>query len=81
MGSSPETQRELDSEGRDELKVFWTSLETFKPPPVPTDAQIDILITQPEDMDWSGLPVHGAAGLELGLIKAYALPWNMRSAR
>lgn len=46
-----------------------------------SDAQIDVLIAQPEDMDWDGLPVHGAAGLELGLIKAYALPWNMRSAR
>jgi hypothetical protein len=41
---------------------------------------IDILIAQPEDMMWNGLPVHGAAGLELGLIKAYQLPWNMRSS-
>jgi hypothetical protein len=44
------------------------------------DAQIEVLVAQPEDMEWNGLPVHGAAGLELGLIKAYALPWNMRSA-
>lgn len=44
-------------------------------------AEIDVLIAQPEDMLWNGLPVHGAAGLELGLIKAYALPWNMRSAK
>lgn len=44
-------------------------------------AEIDVLIAQPEDMQWNGLPVHGAAGLELGLIKAYALPWNMRSAK
>lgn len=44
-------------------------------------AKIDVLIAQPEDMQWHGLPVHGAAGLELGLIKAYALPWNMRSAK
>lgn len=43
-------------------------------------ARIEVLIAQPDDMDWNGLPVHGAAGLELGLIKAYALPWNMRSA-
>jgi len=41
---------------------------------------IDILIATPEDMEWNGLPVHGAAGLELGLIKKYSLPWNMRSA-
>ncbi|MFN3725269.1 MAG: GIY-YIG nuclease family protein [Allosphingosinicella sp.] len=46
-----------------------------------SDAQIDVLIAQPEDLQWNGLPVHGAAGLELGLIKAYALPWNMRSAK
>lgn len=44
------------------------------------DARIDVLIAHPNDMEWNGLPVHGAAGLELGLIKAYALPWNMRSA-
>jgi hypothetical protein len=42
--------------------------------------RIDVLIAQPDDMEWNGLPVHGAAGLELGLIKAYSLPWNMRSA-
>lgn len=46
-----------------------------------SNGQIDVLIAQPEDMVWNGLPVHGAAGLELGLIKTYALPWNMRSAR
>lgn len=44
-------------------------------------AEIDVLIAQPDDMRWNGLPVHGAAGLELGLIKAYALPWNMRGAK
>ena len=44
-------------------------------------AQIEVLIAQPEDLEWNGLPVHSAAGLELGLIKAYALPWNMRSAK
>lgn len=33
-------------------------------------SEIDVLIAQPEDMKRNGLPVHGAAGLELGLIKA-----------
>lgn len=42
---------------------------------------VEILVARPADMEWNGLPVHGAAGLELGLIKKYALPWNMRSAR
>jgi hypothetical protein len=41
---------------------------------------IDIYIAVPSDLEWNGLPVHGSAGLELGLIKKYALPWNMRSA-
>lgn len=44
-------------------------------------ARIEVLIALPQDMEWNGLPVHGAAGLELGLIKAYALPWNLRSAK
>jgi len=41
---------------------------------------IDIYTAVPPDLEWNGLPVHGSAGLELGPIKKYALPWNMRSA-
>ena len=41
---------------------------------------IEIYAASPPDLEWNGLPVHGSAGLELGLIKRYALPWNMRSA-
>ncbi|RWD01427.1 MAG: GIY-YIG nuclease family protein [Mesorhizobium sp.] len=42
--------------------------------------KIDVYAAFPPDLEWNGLPVHGSAGLELGLIKKYALPWNMRSA-
>ncbi|MBY5551110.1 GIY-YIG nuclease family protein [Rhizobium leguminosarum] len=41
---------------------------------------IQVYTAIPPDLEWNGLPVHGSAGLELGLIKKYALPWNMRSA-
>jgi hypothetical protein len=41
---------------------------------------MDIYTAVPPDLEWNGLPVHGSAGLELGLIKKYALPWNIRSA-
>lgn len=41
---------------------------------------IEIYVALPLDLEWNGLPVHGSAGLELGLIKKFALPWNMRSA-
>ena len=41
---------------------------------------VNILISNPEDLEWKGLPVHGCAGLELGLIKKYNLPWNLRSS-
>ena len=41
---------------------------------------IDIYTGIPPDLEWNGLPIHGSAGLELGLIKIFALPWNMRSA-
>lgn len=34
----------------------------------------------PGDLEWNGLPVNLSAGLELGLIQKYALPWNKRSA-
>ncbi|MGY3621007.1 GIY-YIG nuclease family protein [Bradyrhizobium sp. USDA 10063] len=42
---------------------------------------IDVYTATPPDFEWNGLPVHGSAGLELGLIKKYNLPWNVRSAR
>src|SRR6185437_14666298 len=45
-----------------------------------TVSAIDIYVALPPDLEWNGLPIHGSAGLELGLIKKYALPWNMRSA-
>ncbi|WP_245576819.1 GIY-YIG nuclease family protein [Kaistia adipata] len=41
---------------------------------------IDIYTAEPPDSEWNGLPVHGAAGLEMGLIRKYALPWNLRSS-
>jgi len=41
---------------------------------------IEVLIANPENLEWGGLPVHGCAGLELGLIKKYHLPWNIRSS-
>lgn len=41
---------------------------------------LDVYTAVPGDLEWNGLPVHGSAGLELGLIRKYALPWNMRSA-
>jgi len=41
---------------------------------------INVYIAVPPNFEWNGLPVHGSAGLELGLIKKYNLPWNVRSA-
>ena len=46
-----------------------------------TVPHIDIYAAFPPDLGWNGLPVHGSAGLELGIIKKYALPWNLRSAK
>ncbi len=46
-----------------------------------TVPRIDIYAAIPPGLEWNGLPIHGSAGLELGLIKKYALPWNMRSAK
>lgn len=41
---------------------------------------IEIFIAMPPDLEWNGLPVNGRAGLELGLIEKYSLPWNIRGA-
>ena len=45
-----------------------------------TAPAMGIYIAIPSDFEWNGFPLHGSAGLELGLIKKYALPWNMRGA-
>jgi hypothetical protein len=45
-----------------------------------TQPFIEIYVAFPPDLDWRGMPVHGSAGLELGLIKKFSLPWNMRGA-
>ena len=42
---------------------------------------IDIYTACPPMLDWNGLPVRGDAGLEAGLIEAFALPWNIRGVR
>ncbi len=42
--------------------------------------EIRVYVAMPPDLTWNGLPIHGSAGLELGLIRSFALPWNLRSA-
>jgi hypothetical protein len=64
-GSTQRTSQRIHAELREALKV------------VP---YIDIYTACPPDLEWNKLPVHGSAGLELGLIKKYSLPWNVRSA-
>lgn len=41
---------------------------------------IDIYTAFPPNVAWNGLPISGMAGLELGLIETYRLPWNIRGA-
>jgi hypothetical protein len=39
---------------------------------------VEIFVACPPTLEWNGMPVNGAAGLEVGLISTYALPWNKR---
>lgn len=41
---------------------------------------IEVYVATPPQLEWNGLPVSGDAGLELGLIQTFHLPWNVRSA-
>lgn len=43
-----------------------------------SSAKVDVYVARPPDLEWNGLPIHGSAGLELGLIQKYSLPWNQR---
>jgi hypothetical protein len=45
-----------------------------------TQTRIEIYTATPTNLEWNGLPVHSSAGLELGLIEKYSLPWNKRGA-
>jgi hypothetical protein len=64
-GPSQKTNQRLKSIIRDELLV---------------GRGVEIYTAAPADCEWNGLPIHMSAGLELGLIKKYHLPWNVRSA-
>lgn len=39
---------------------------------------IEVFVATRPALEWNGLSIHGSAGLELGLIKTYSLPWSKR---
>lgn len=41
---------------------------------------VSIFTAMPPDFEWGGLVVNGRAGLEIGLIESFYLPWNVRGA-
>lgn len=42
---------------------------------------ISVYTATPPDFDWGGLAVNGRAGLEIGLIESFYLPWNVRGSK
>lgn len=42
---------------------------------------ITIYTVSPPNQMWNGLPLNAAAGLEIGLIETFDLPWNIRGVR
>jgi hypothetical protein len=42
--------------------------------------RIEVLIATPPALDWNGLPINTAAGLEMGLIKSIRPVWNILGA-
>lgn len=42
--------------------------------------RMKVLVATPESFDWNGLPVNGAAGLEVGLIQLIRPAWNIQGA-
>jgi hypothetical protein len=42
--------------------------------------KIKVLVAAPEPLEWHGLPVNSAAGLEAGLIQLMSPSWNIRGA-
>jgi hypothetical protein len=62
-GSTQRTSQRLNARLIEELK---------------TVGAIDILTARPPDASWNGWPINAAAGLEVGLISNYDVPWNLR---
>jgi hypothetical protein len=42
--------------------------------------KVSVLIATPQPMEWNGLPINSAAGLEAGLIRLLRPEWNMLGA-
>jgi hypothetical protein len=42
---------------------------------------VEVLIAQPPELEWKGLPVDGPAGLETGLIRLIKPEWNQQGNR
>ena len=42
--------------------------------------KVEVLMATPEDVEWNGLPVSTAAGLEWGLIRMNQPEWNIQGA-
>lgn len=42
--------------------------------------QVKVLIATPEPLEWNGLPINAAAGLEAGLIEMIRPAWNITGA-
>jgi hypothetical protein len=40
--------------------------------------RIEIYVFAPKDEEWNGWPMSISAGLEVGLIKHFQLPWNRK---
>jgi hypothetical protein len=40
-------------------------------------SSVAIYCATPPDFDWNGLPISGVAGLEIGLLRSFDLPWNI----
>jgi hypothetical protein len=45
---------------------------------LPAVGTVDIFTAAPPDASWNGWPINAAAGLEVGLIANYDVPWNLR---
>lgn len=44
-------------------------------------SRVEVLIASPPDMEWNGLPIDGAAGLETGLIRLIKPAWNQQGSK
>jgi hypothetical protein len=61
------------SDQKTNIRINTKILDTLQ-----SDEKVSVYSATPPNLDWNGFTISGCAGLEVGLIESFHLPWNIR---